>query len=95
MDLYMNQAMSGGTNMVSGSGLGGFSAGLQVISTCLLIEYSLEQQASIIADYWLILVYGMDTWLRFQDEGKQGRYRGNDNFKDIPYLYKKIITGRE
>ncbi|WLI77803.1 type IV secretion protein Rhs [Kosakonia sp. H02] len=59
-----------------------------------LIDYPLEQQASIIADYWLLLVYGMSTWSLFQREGKQGRYRGDDNFRDIPYLYQKIVTGR-
>lgn len=59
-----------------------------------LTDYPLEQQASIIADYWLIIVYGMDTWLMFQARGKQGRYRGNDEFIDIPHLYQKIVTGR-
>ncbi|EOE6914620.1 type IV secretion protein Rhs [Cronobacter turicensis] len=59
-----------------------------------LIDYSLEQQASIIADYWLLLVYGMQTWLAFQAEGKQGRYRGKDRLADIPRLYQKIATGR-
>ncbi|QJW57840.1 hypothetical protein HL670_04762 [Serratia plymuthica] len=27
-----------------------------------LTNYSLEQQASIIADYWLLICYGYDTW---------------------------------
>ncbi len=27
-----------------------------------LTDYSLEQQASIFADYWLLLVYGMTSW---------------------------------
>ena len=59
-----------------------------------LTDYPLEQQASIIADYWLILVYGLKTWLLYQAEGKQGKYRGDDKYHDIPKLYQKIVTGR-
>ncbi|CCJ71116.1 hypothetical protein BN137_452 [Cronobacter condimenti 1330] len=60
-----------------------------------LTDYSLEQQASIIADYWLILVYGMNTWISFHAPNHQGRYCGNDNLRDIPRLYRKIVTGRD
>jgi hypothetical protein len=59
-----------------------------------LTDYSLEQQASIFADYWLLLVYGMKSWRDNQAPGRMGKYRGVDNLKDIPSLYKKIITGR-
>ncbi|AMO50761.1 hypothetical protein GA0061071_102296 [Kosakonia oryzendophytica] len=59
-----------------------------------LTDYPLEQQASIFADYWLILVYGLSTWLAFQQPRGGGKYRGDDNIHDIPALYKKIITGR-
>lgn len=64
------------------------------LDRCKLTDYPIEQQASIIADYWLIIVYGMNTWLMFQAEGKQGRYRGNDKFADIPHFYHKIVTGK-
>jgi len=64
------------------------------LDRCKLTDYPIEQQASIIADYWLIIVYGMNTWLMFQAKGKQGRYRGDDKFSDIPGLYQKIVTGR-
>lgn len=49
---------------------------------------------SILADYWIILVYGLPTWLAFQQPRGGGKYRGDDNIYDIPALYKKIITGR-
>lgn len=42
----------------------------------------------------LILVYGLSTWLAFQQPRGGGKYRGDDNIYDIPALYKKIITGR-
>ncbi|QGY33261.1 type IV secretion protein Rhs [Pantoea cypripedii] len=58
-----------------------------------LIDYSLEQQASILADYWLLLVYGFDKWHYYQRQGRMGQYRGNDNAKDIPSLYHRIVTG--
>lgn len=58
-----------------------------------LTDYSLEQQASVIADYWLILTYGIRTWLFFQANGRQGRYRGHDEMRDILPLYRKIVTG--
>lgn len=60
-----------------------------------LTDYSLEQQASIIADYWLILIYGTNTWISFHAPNRQGRYCGNDNLRDIPRLYRKIVTGRD
>lgn len=60
-----------------------------------LKDYSLEQQASIIADYWLILVYGIDKWIAFLSSDSQGNYRGDDEIRDIPGLYRKIVTGRE
>lgn len=59
-----------------------------------LTDYSLEQQSSIIADYWLIIVYGIDRWRYFQVQGRQGRYRGNDDIRTIPTIYRKIVTGR-
>lgn len=59
-----------------------------------LTDYSLEQQASIFADYWLLLVYGINSWRDNQAPGRMGKYRGVDNLNDIPLLYKKIITGR-
>ncbi|WP_249213533.1 type IV secretion protein Rhs [Tatumella sp. JGM118] len=57
-----------------------------------LTDYSLEQQASIIADYWLILRYGINMWLYFHNNILQGEYQGNDKLSDIPGLYKKIVT---
>ncbi|EOI5728871.1 type IV secretion protein Rhs [Cronobacter malonaticus] len=60
-----------------------------------LTDYSLEQQASIIADYWLILVYGINIWISFHAPNRQGRYCGRDNLRDIPRLYRKIVTGRD
>ncbi|YCH31094.1 type IV secretion protein Rhs [Erwinia sp. D4-22] len=59
-----------------------------------LVDYSLEQQASILADYWLLLVYGIDTWHYYQQPGRAGRYKGKDNLRDIASLYQKIVTGR-
>ncbi|BFO08868.1 hypothetical protein GGER_13780 [Serratia rubidaea] len=41
-----------------------------------LTDYSLEQQASILADYWLLLVYGIDKWYFYQRPGQMGKYRG-------------------
>ena len=57
-----------------------------------LTDYPLEQQAFIIADYWLILFYGMNMRQSFQAKGRSGKYRGNDDFHDIPHLYQKIVT---
>lgn len=61
-----------------------------------LTDYSLEQQASIIADYWLLRVYGFDSWHVFQSGLKknEGKYLGNDSYRDIPHLYQKIVMGR-
>ncbi|UXY11941.1 type IV secretion protein Rhs [Kosakonia sp. ML.JS2a] len=59
-----------------------------------LTDYPLEQQASILADYWLILVYGMAEWQYQQQPNQQGKYRGEDDVRDIPRLYQKIVTGR-
>lgn len=59
-----------------------------------LIDYSLEQQASILADYWLLMVYGINTWHYYQQPGRVGRYKGKDNLRDIPSIYQKIVTGR-
>lgn len=41
-----------------------------------LTDYSLEQQASILADYWLLLVYGISKWSYYQRPGCMGMYRG-------------------
>ncbi|QKJ85583.1 Type IV secretion protein Rhs [Paramixta manurensis] len=59
-----------------------------------LTDYSLEQQASIIADYWLLLVYGIDEWKYHQNPVRIGKYRGNCSLRDIPRLYRKIVTGK-
>ncbi|WP_416412073.1 type IV secretion protein Rhs [Pantoea sp. App145] len=59
-----------------------------------LMDYSLEQQASIIADYWLLLVYGIEQWHFYQRPSRFGKYRGKHPLKDVPVLYKKIVTGR-
>jgi len=59
-----------------------------------LTDYTLEQQASIIADYWLLSVYGMKIWRDNQGPKLMGKYRGIDHVKDVPLLYKKIIYGR-
>ena len=59
-----------------------------------LTDYSLEQQAYILADYWLLLVYGIGIWRDNQAPGRMGKYRGVDNLGDVPSLYQKIVTGR-
>ncbi|WP_324020578.1 type IV secretion protein Rhs [Pantoea sp. JZ29] len=59
-----------------------------------LTDYSLEQQASILADYWLLLVYGADKWRYYQRLGRMGMYRGNDRIQDVSSLYQKIVTGK-
>ncbi|EOC1567099.1 type IV secretion protein Rhs [Cronobacter dublinensis] len=62
-----------------------------------LVEYSLEQQASIIADYWLLIVKGFGEW-NFQRQNIPGRfckYRGLDRPQDLIGLYEKIIYGRK
>jgi len=59
-----------------------------------LTDYSLEQQASIIADYWILLVYGIDQWRFYQKPASFGKYRGKQPLSSIPALYKKIVTGR-
>lgn len=60
-----------------------------------LTDYSLEQQASILADYWLLLVYGISKWSFYQRPGRMGMYRGADMLQDVPSLYQKIVTGKE
>lgn len=60
-----------------------------------LTDYPLEQQASIIADYWLLLVYGLNKWISFLSSDSQGKYSGKDPISEIPRLYRKIVTGRE
>ena len=59
-----------------------------------LTDYSLEQQASILADYWLLLVYGISKWSYYQRPGRMGMYRGVDKLQDVPSLYQKIVTGK-
>jgi len=54
----------------------------------------LERQASIIADYWLLTVYGIRTWRDNQGKELMGNYRGIDHLKDVPALYEKIIYVR-
>lgn len=58
-----------------------------------LTDYSLEQQASIIADYWLLIVYGINQWSISQGPAGIGKYRGKRPLSSIPALYKKIVTG--
>lgn len=58
-----------------------------------LSDYSLEQQASILADYWLLMLYGYDKWSYFQMPGRIGNYRGRDKAGDIPVLYRNLVTG--
>ncbi|EMM3427561.1 hypothetical protein KGG49_05685 [Klebsiella aerogenes] len=59
-----------------------------------LTDYSLELQASILADYWLLLVYGISKWSYYQRAGRMGMYRGVDMLQDVPSLYQKIVTGK-
>ncbi|MBH1929847.1 type IV secretion protein Rhs [Serratia rubidaea] len=59
-----------------------------------LTDYPLEQQASILADYWLLLVYGIDRWRYYQKTKPIVKYRGTDHLREIPSLYKKIVTGK-
>lgn len=59
-----------------------------------LTDYSLEQQASIIADYWLLLVYGLKKWRELQEPNRMGKYRGVNNLNEIPSLYRRIVTGK-
>lgn len=59
-----------------------------------LLEYSLEQQASILADYWLLLAYDIHTWYYYQQPGRIGRYKGSDSLKNVHLLYEKIVTGK-
>nr|WP_242549948.1 hypothetical protein [Pantoea agglomerans] len=59
-----------------------------------LTDYSPEQQVSILADYWLLLVYGIDKWFFYQRPGRMGMYRGNDMLQDVPSLYQKSVTGK-
>ncbi|EGT4311390.1 hypothetical protein DOX54_18890, partial [Cronobacter sakazakii] len=54
-----------------------------------LTDYSLEQQASILADYWLLLIYGISKWSYYQKPGRMGMYRGVDLLQDVPSLYQK------
>ncbi|VXB10704.1 Type IV secretion protein Rhs [Pantoea brenneri] len=58
-----------------------------------LTDYALEQQASILADYWLLLVYGLEKWSYYQRPGRIGKYRGTDNLREIPSLYQRVISG--
>jgi len=53
-----------------------------------LTDYSLEQQASILADYLLLLIYGPDKWRYYQRQGRMGMYR----IQDVSSLYQKIVT---
>lgn len=59
-----------------------------------LTDYSLEQQAAILADYWLLLVYGIDRWFYYQTPERMGKYRGKESMRNISSLYKKIVTGK-
>ncbi|WP_217176224.1 hypothetical protein [Frateuria aurantia] len=60
-----------------------------------LTDYSLEQQASIWADFWLLQVYGIDTWRYHQQAGRIGKYRGNDDSQKILGLYQRIIDNSQ
>lgn len=57
-----------------------------------LTDYTLEQQASILSDYWLLLEYGIDYWLYYRGKGLV-RYKGLDYLNDIPKIYRKIVEG--
>lgn len=59
-----------------------------------ITDYTLEQQAAIIADYWFLLTYGIKVWRDNQGPNLLGNYRGVDSLKDVPILYRKIIYGR-
>jgi hypothetical protein len=48
----------------------------------------------ILADYWLLLVYGISKWSYYQRPGRMGMYRGVDLLQDVPSLYQKIVTGK-
>ncbi len=54
----------------------------------------IHEQASIIADYWLLLVYGISAWRNYQAAGGIGKYRGTDKLRDIPARYQKIVIGQ-
>ncbi|MDF7680920.1 type IV secretion protein Rhs [Enterobacteriaceae bacterium ESL0689] len=60
-----------------------------------LTDYSLEQQAPILADYWLLIYYGISEWSFQKNHGRIVRYQGKDNLRDIPALYHKIVTGKK
>ncbi|MBP2169595.1 hypothetical protein J2125_002787 [Erwinia toletana] len=51
-------------------------------------KYSLEQQASIIADYWLLLVYGINEWRYYQQPSRIGKYCGK--FSLSPFSIRAI-----
>lgn len=54
-----------------------------------LTDYSLEQQASILADYWLLLVYGISKWSYYQRPGRMGMYRGEISCRMSPRFTRK------
>ncbi|CAI1516404.1 Uncharacterised protein [Serratia plymuthica] len=90
--------MCGNTSMGNGYGCVVCLVGPLIIITTLInkkiTDYSLEQQASIMADYWLLLVYGIETWRYYQKPGRMGKYKGTDSLRDINSLYQKIIMGK-
>lgn len=57
--------------------------------TKILTDYSLEQQASIIADYWLLIHYGYESWE--YGLGWYVNYRGVHD-KDIKINYEKVLA---
>lgn len=59
-----------------------------------LKDYAMEQQACIIADYWLWRKHGYNMWL-YQRQAVPGRivnYRGKDNSRNIFLVYQKMVS---
>ncbi|MBB3321286.1 MULTISPECIES: type IV secretion protein Rhs [Atlantibacter] len=55
-----------------------------------LSHYSMEQQACIIADYWLLLQYGFNKYsylIKYKD------YNPAENVKDLIKKYQQVIQG--
>lgn len=55
-----------------------------------LLDYGLEQQASIVSDYWLLLNYG---FFGNNDIHKYRDYHSNESIQSLIAKYKKILKG--
>ncbi|WP_249226346.1 type IV secretion protein Rhs [Entomohabitans teleogrylli] len=55
----------------------------------LLKDYSMEQQASIIADYWLLRQYGHRKWLDFTNRGVNFQGVSDEN---IITMYEQVLS---